>query len=259
MSAAAANGKKASEAAHLLLSTEANEIVRHWTLVPADHRPDVSSEHHCPAHEDGRLSHLIDRPQKLPDWMRAKRVILSAILESRGQGLVGRRTELAMMPAHPVGECPGLPTLHACRDDRDMINAAASDGDVAPDRFEAGTAEELACARDVLDADKAIVVHRSALEGRSDNTEPWVLGEPSQQEREVVRVEGSIGVETPDGGVGQMPHHRIAGVEGMHLAGKVSVAPIGESHEIDPVMATRIVLHDRVSAVGRAITDDHPS
>ena len=82
-----------------------------------------------------------------------------------------------------------LPALHARCENGDVIHAAGLHGRVSADLLEARPAKDLACARDVLDADEPVVVRESILKWRSDESEAIVLRQFSEEEFEMVGLE----------------------------------------------------------------------
>src|SRR6185295_5107524 len=110
-----------------------------------------------------RSGHLIGRSEELPHRMGAEEVIERPDTEFRAQHVVFGGSNLAMMPAHLFGERPRRPALHSRGDDGDVIDSSGLDGNITADRLEAGAAEYLARAGDVLDADEPVVVREPVL------------------------------------------------------------------------------------------------
>ncbi len=188
--------------------------------------------------------------------MAAQRVVLAALAQARRELRALRGADRPMVVAHLLGERAGAPTAHARARDRRPVDAAALDGLVAADLLVARAPEHLAGARHVLDVGEAVVVLVIAFAERgARDAEPGVLREAAQEELEVVRVEGDVGVEVADDVVGQVAQRRVAGVERTHLAGEVALRVLGRAHEADPRMARGVALDDLVRPVGGAVAD----
>src|SRR5439155_9733007 len=136
-------------------------------------------------------------------------------------------------------------------------------GLVAADRLEALAPEELERPRHFLNAGEAIVVPGAwlprllALVG-AGHAEPRVLGELAQEVFDVVWLERHVRVEIADELVGNMLDPRGPRVERMHLAGEVTLLPLGHPHQLDPLVGGRMAPGDLVRPVGRPVADDHP-
>src|SRR5262245_30116514 len=98
------------------------------------------------------------------------------------------------MEAVLLGKRARLPTSHPRGDYRDVIDSSQLHRHVSADVLETLSPEQLAGPRDVLDAHESIVIRRLVPEGGADKSEVGVLRQPGEQECEVIRVEGDIGV-----------------------------------------------------------------
>ena len=63
-----------------------------------------------------------------------------------------------MVQAGLFSECPSFPTLHPCGNDGYVINRSTLHWQIPSDVLETLTAKHLTCSRNVLDADKAVIV-----------------------------------------------------------------------------------------------------
>ena len=119
--------------------------------------------------------------------------------------------------------------------------------------------EKLAGPGYVLDAGEAVIVLLGLFpEGCPCHSQPRVFCKSVQKKGDVISIEGNIGVQVADDVVIQIPDPVVSRIESMHLAGKVTLAALGHSHQFDPWMSRRVLFHNVVGAVGGAVANDHP-
>src|ERR1700691_5901727 len=104
------------------------------------------------------------------------------------------------MNAHFVSERPRLPAFHPRTDNRNVVNRTALHRDVSADGFKTLTAKHLACAGNMFDTHKSIVVRLTGelLKWRSRKPEHRVSRQFQKQELEVIRIERDVGIQAHD-------------------------------------------------------------
>ena len=83
--------------------------------------------------------------------MVSQRVILGSLFKRGLQRASLGSTHRSVVNAHLIGERSGLPSLHPCGNDRDVVDAAAFNWRIPADRFVALAPEELAASPDIFD------------------------------------------------------------------------------------------------------------
>ena len=191
--------------------------------------------------------------------MAAQKIVHAPPVHGRGHPRALRTAAPSMMPADPLGKDPGLPPLRARAEGRDQIDPAGPQAPISSDGLEALAPKQLARALDVLDAEPIVASPLPLSEGRASHSQPRMLDELAQKERQVVVIERNVGVQVADDLVLQAPHPSVSRVEGIDLARKVSFRALRPSHELDPIVASGILPHDLIGAVGGTVTHDDPS
>src|SRR2546426_1463297 len=237
---------------------EFNQLTRHWPLQASNHRPPISCQQRQPSNDKRPLRYLVYRSEEFPNRMASKSVVLGANSESRHQRAVLGRPNFSMVQTHLIGERPCFPTLHPRGDNCDVVHAACLHRYISTNCLEAGSSEQLARARDVFDTHEAIVVGRTPLERRSDQSECGILSEFAEQERKVAFVKRDVAIQAGDHLVLQIFNPRISGVKGMNLSSKIPFTALRHPDQLDPSVLNRISSHYVVRAVGRAVADDNP-
>src|ERR1700744_2506304 len=125
--------------------------------------------------------------------MPAQPVIALTPLELNFQTPVHRRIHRPVMDAPLLEIGPGTPAFHPGAHNRDEIDPAAADGRIAANRLKALAAKYLARARDMLDADKTVVVNLAGkfLEWSPNQSQGRVRLKFFEQEGKIFRIERS--------------------------------------------------------------------
>ena len=166
---------------------------------------------------------------------------------------------LAVMKTRLLRKGSSLPALHPSRGHRRPINTTALDGDIPSDLFETLPPKELAGAGDMRDVREAIVIMTAALdEWRPRHAQSRVFGKFPEQELEIVRREGNVGVKTADDVATQVCDAFEPGIDTVDLRGEAPVAMFRHSNQIDPVTALSVFVNDLVCPVGRSVADNDP-
>src|SRR5438067_4852036 len=110
----------------------------------------------------------------------------------------------------------------------------------------------------MLNAYKAIVVHRAFPERRAGESKSRIEGQLAEQECKIVLVEGDVCIHARDGIVMEIANLLVTGVEGVNFASKVPLAALRHTNEFDPGMFGCIGPDDIIGTVGRSIADNDP-
>src|SRR6185312_12364774 len=166
-----------------------------------------------------------------------------------------------MMNAVLLSEGARLPAFHSGGDDGDMVDRAAADRHISTDVFKATPPKNLACAGNMLDTHKAVVVGFSCplAERRPDQSKFRMSRELPQQKRKVVGIERDVRIEADNHVVTHCGYPLEPCIERSHLGGKVAPRARGQMNQLNPRILPGIARHDVISAVGRAVAYDHPS
>src|SRR2546421_669383 len=112
----------------------------------------------------------------------------------------------------------------------------------------------------MLRARKTIIVLESSLaERRARHAESRVLLEFPDQKSEVISLKGDVRVEVADNIILQTGHSGTTRVECMDLTGEVALGSLGHADQFKPRKSRGMLPHQLIGAVGRTVTDDHPS
>src|SRR6266850_8580108 len=157
-------------------------------------------------------------------------------------------------------EGAGLPAFHTRCQNSDQINPAAFNGRITADGFETFPPEELASARDMLDADKPeIITYVPFLERSPHQTQSRVLRELAQQKLKVTFIKGHVPVQAANKTVFQTLYSLIARIERVNLPSKMPLLPFRRPQQLDPGILQGVLLYDFIRAVSRAIAHDDPT
>ena len=192
--------------------------------------------------------------------MAAESVVLHSESESRHHAAALGGAHGAVVGAGFLGKRSCFPALHPGGDHRNVIDPAAFHRHIAANFLETLAAEDLACARHMLDTHEAVIVSSvlRILEGGSHQSQLPVPGQLAQQELEVALVKRNIAVQTDDRLVRHILHPGITGVKRLDFAGEVPFLPLGHAKQLNPGILGRIPVYDLVGPVCRAVADDDP-
>ncbi len=120
-------------------------------------------------------------------------------------------------------------------------------------------AEHLAHTRDVLDADKFIVVTQVVfLEGCAGDTQFRIFFEALHEKREIVGLKGNVRVKVANHVVLQVAESRNSRAHGKCLARKTPLVTLGHLYQVDPGAIRSILPDEFFSVIRRAVVYDHP-
>src|SRR5262249_47802322 len=152
-------------------------------------------------------------------------------------------SERAMVNETLLAERPGPPAVHPGRGDGNPVHASAFGWNISAELVEAAAPEELAAARNMILALEAVpggVVTTVLQERGAGDAEITDRGELRQQELEVVRLEGDVGVEIAEHLIVEPVHRVPRGVEAAGFRREVPVAVGRHIEALDPICGRRV-------------------